>query len=89
MVDGRVEIDDYLKLGPKLPDETRLTFAGFFNQQSVFESATGNQVNIVFATQPSAGDRLPITFDIEAYKDVACEPGDWLTISAEFNRFAP
>ena len=81
MVDGRVEIHDYLKLAPKLADEERLIFAGFFNQHSVLEPATGSQVNIVFATQPPAGDRLPIIFDIEAFKEVACDPGDWLTIS--------
>lgn len=83
MVDRRVQIDDYLKLAPKLADEERLTFAGFFNQHSVLETATGNQVNIVFATQPPAGERLPIIFDIEAFKDVASDPGDWLTISGK------
>ena len=81
MVDGRVEIDDYLKLAPKLADEKRLSFGGFFNQHSVLEPATGNQVNIVFATQPPAGDQLPIIFDIEAFKDVASDPGDWPAVS--------
>jgi len=81
MTDGRVELDAYLKLAPRLADEERLTFAGFFNQHSVLEPATGNQVNIVFATQPPAGDNLPIIFDIEAFKDVAAEPGDWEAIS--------
>lgn len=83
MVDGRVEIDDYLKLAPKLADEQRLVFAGFFNQHAVLEPATGNQVNIVFATQPPAGDQLPIIFDIEAFGQVASDPGDWLTISGK------
>ena len=81
MVDGRVEIDDYLKLAPRLADEARLIFAGFFNQHSVFEPATGNQVNIVFATQPPAGYQLPIIFDIEAFKDVSAEPSDWSRIT--------
>ena len=81
MVDGRVEIDDYLKLAPKLADEERLTFVGFFNQHSVLEPATGNQVNIVFATQPPVSERLPVIFDIEAFKEVGCDPGDWQTIS--------
>ena len=81
MVDGRVDIDDYLKLAPKLADEQRLTFAGFFNQHSVLEPATGNQVNIVFATQPPSIDLLPIIFDIEAFKEVDCDPGDWLIIA--------
>ena len=81
MADGRVDIDDYLKLAPRLADEDRLTFTGFFNQHSVLEPATGNQVNIVFATQPPAGDHLPIILDIEAFKDVSSEPRDWQAIS--------
>lgn len=83
MVEGRVDIDDYLKLAPKLADEQRLIFAGFFNQHSVLEPATGNQVNIVFATQPPAGDQLPVIFDIEAFNEVASDPGDWPTISGK------
>ena len=79
--EGRVDIDEYLKLAPKLPDEDRLTFAGFFNQHSVLEKATGNQVNIVFASQPATTDHLPIIFDIEALKDISVEPGDWAAIS--------
>ena len=76
-----VEIDDYLKLAPRLADEARLKFTGFFNQHSVLEPATGNQVNIVFATQPCVGNQLPIIFDIEAFKDVSVDPSDWATIS--------
>ena len=81
LTDGRVEIDDYLKLAPRLADEKRLTFVGFFNQHSVEETATGNQANIVFATQPVEQDRLPLIFDIEAFKVGDCEPSDWNTIS--------
>ncbi len=87
MTEGRVEIDDYLKLAPRLADEDRLIFAGFFNQHSVLEPATGNQANIVFATQPPAGDRLPIILDIEAFKEVSCEPSDWQTIQAKLGLF--
>lgn len=79
--EGHVDLDEYLKLAPKLPDEDRLTFAGFFNQHSVLEKATGNQVNIVFASQPSSTDHLPIIFDIEALKDISVEPGNWEAIS--------
>ena len=38
---GRVELDDYLKLGPRLPDEEKLTFAGFLNQHSAVEAECG------------------------------------------------
>ena len=74
---GRVDIDDYLKLGPRLPDEDKLTFAGFLNQHSAVEAGTGNRVNFVLATQPQEGDNLPIIFDIETLKSVDGEPSDW------------
>jgi len=83
MTDARLELNDYLKLAPRLADEDRLSFAGFFNQHSVLEPATGNRANIVFATQPLMGDQLPIIFDIEAFKEVSVEPADWTTISGK------
>lgn len=81
MTEGRVDIDEYLKLAPRLADEARLTFVGFFNHHSVLEAATGNQANIVFATQAATKDSLPILFDIEAVREVAGEPADWQAIS--------
>ena len=81
MRDGRVDLDDFLKFAPRLVDEERLIFASFFNQHSVFEPATGNQANIVFATQPVEGNQLPVILDIEVFKDVPGESEDWQTIS--------
>ena len=34
MLNGVVELDDYLRIGPKLPDEEHLTFVNFVNQRS-------------------------------------------------------
>ncbi len=83
LTEGGVEIDEYLKVAPALVDEVRLTFVGFFSQQSVFESATGNQANIVMATQPASDKELPIIFDIEATKIITSDPADWLAISGK------
>jgi uncharacterized protein (TIGR04255 family) len=83
LTEGRVELNDYLEVAPPLVDEQRLAFAGFFSQQSVIESATGNQANIVMATQPPGDRDLPIVFDIEATKEIACEPADWDVISGK------
>jgi uncharacterized protein (TIGR04255 family) len=81
LTEGGVEINEYLKVAPALVDEQRLTFVGFFSQQSVFESATGNQANIVMATQPASDKELPVIFDIEATKAIASDPADWAAIS--------
>jgi uncharacterized protein (TIGR04255 family) len=77
LTNGRVELDEYLKLGPRLPDEERLTFAGFLNQHAVVEAVTGNQANIVLTTQPQLANDLPLIFDIEATSAGNAEPGDW------------
>jgi len=80
LTEGRVELDEYLKLGPRLPDEDKLTFTGFLNQHSALEADTGNQVNMVLTTQPQEADRLPVIFDIEAFKSDSYDPLDWDTI---------
>ena len=76
-VNGSVNLEDYLKLGPRLPDEENLTFTGFFTQQSAMEPATGNAVNTTMATQPIEADKLPIILDIEAHYAGNIEPTDW------------
>jgi len=81
-VEGSVTLDDYLKLGPRLPDATNLTLSGFFNQHSAVEVATGNAVNITTATQPMDGGKLPVILDIDAYYTGSMEPSDWTQIAA-------
>jgi len=82
LLEGQVELGDYLKLAPRVADEGRLRLAGFFNQSSQVEPATGNQANVVFATQGGGAEHLGLIFDIEALKEVNVEPSDWATISA-------
>ncbi len=83
LTEGRVDLDDYLNLGPRLPDEDKLTFVGFLNQHSAVDAGTGNRVNIVLATQPAEGDSLPVIFDIETLKSVDDEPSDWPLLSSK------
>lgn len=79
---GRVQLDDYLKIGPPLPREDNLTFVGFLNQQLALEEETGNTANVVLTTQPHEGDKLPIIFDICVANNGAAEPEDWPWILA-------
>ena len=77
MTAGRVDLDDYLKLGPRLPDEDKLTFEGFLTKHSAVESDTENRVNIILNAQPPENDKLPVIFDIETYRLGNAEPLDW------------
>lgn len=79
---GRVDLEQYLQIGPRLPDEDRLTFMGFLNQHAAVEASTGNEVNIILTSQPEEQGKLPIIFDITAGKAESLEPNDWVGISS-------
>lgn len=74
---GRVELSEYFRVGPRLPDERRLTLTGFLDHRAAIEEATGNHVNIVLTAQPVEAKALPIIFDIESTRAVELKPDDW------------
>lgn len=78
--EGQTNLDEYLKIGPQLPDEDRLTFLRFLHEHVVLERDTGNQANIILATQPDEKGRLPIILDIAAARVSAALPEDWPVI---------
>ena len=77
LINGRVELEDYLKVGPRLPDEDRLRFAGFLNQYVAVEVDTGHQVNVVLTSQPPGSDKVPIIFDISVASAETADPENW------------
>jgi uncharacterized protein (TIGR04255 family) len=81
--EGRVELNDYFKVAPKLPDEDKLTLTGFLNQHAAVENATGNQINLVLTTQPLEGNRRPVIFDNAVIAPKSGEPEDWPWISSQ------
>ncbi len=74
---GKLELDDYLNVGPKLPQGSHLKFAGFVHQQKLIDSDTGGMANIVLTTQPEEKGKLPIIFDIGTTKEISFEPTEW------------
>jgi uncharacterized protein (TIGR04255 family) len=74
---GRIPLDQYLKLGPPLPQDDELTYMGFFNQYTALEIATQNTITITLTSQPIERGQLPIIFDIEARRDVGTQPDHW------------
>jgi uncharacterized protein (TIGR04255 family) len=77
VTEGRIELGEYLRLGPRLPDEAGLSLAGFLNQHTAVEESTGSTVNIILAAQQPQTGVLPIVFDITAARPAAAEPDDW------------
>lgn len=80
--DGRVELDDYFRLGPRLPDEERLTMTGFLNQYVAVEADTGHQVTTVLTGQQPEADFVPIIFDNAAAAMSVLDPEDWERLEA-------
>lgn len=74
---GRVTLDKYLKLGPRVPNEEGMTLHGFFNQHTATEAKTGHQANTVLTSQPAEGDTLPVIFDNTVAAAGPAEPDDW------------
>jgi uncharacterized protein (TIGR04255 family) len=79
---GRLDLNEYLKIGPRLPDEDKLALAGFFTQHVALEESTGHQATMVMASQPAEGDKLPIIFDICVSNPGVLTPEDWPSILA-------
>jgi len=77
----KLDLKDYLKIGPRLPDEVGLKFVSFFDQHTMVETDTGNLANIILATLPAEGNRLPLLFDIAAAHDARLEPTNWRGVS--------
>lgn len=82
-VAGRVQLDDYFNIAPRLPEEEKLTLIGFLNQHTAEEIETGNQVNIILTAQSPEGEKLPVIFDNAVTAPRSGEPDDWTWISAE------
>lgn len=77
LTEGRIELGEYLRVGPQLPDGAGLSFAGFLNQHTAVEEGTGSTVSIILATQQPQTGILPIVFDITAGRPATAEPDDW------------
>jgi uncharacterized protein (TIGR04255 family) len=75
-----VDLDEYLKIGPRLPDEDRLNLTGFLIQQAAVEKDTEHQINLVLTGQAPANDKLPVILDITVTSRAIAEPSDWSSI---------
>lgn len=80
--DSRVELDEYFELGPRLPDEERLTMVGFLNQYVAVEADTGHQVTTVLTAQQPEKDCVPIIFDNAAAAMSPLDPENWDRLEA-------
>jgi uncharacterized protein (TIGR04255 family) len=74
---GKLELADFFKICPHLPDEEKLVLVGFLNQHAAVEKDSGNQVNIILAGQALENNMIPVIFDITAATAMKTEPDNW------------
>lgn len=77
---GKVELDEYLKIGPRLAHEKALEFTGFLVQHKAMEKDTDHQVNLVLTSQDPENEKLPVILDIGVASPLREEPGNWAVI---------
>jgi uncharacterized protein (TIGR04255 family) len=77
---GMVDLDEFLKVGPRLPDEETLLLSGFLSQQFAIEKHTGHQLNLVLTPQPRTDDKLPIILDITVGSGAVGDSTDWSNV---------
>jgi uncharacterized protein (TIGR04255 family) len=83
MTANKVDLDEYLKIGPRSPDGVELR--GFLTQQVGIEKDTGHHVNLVLTMQAMENEKLPIILDITVASSTAVQPADWATIRASID----
>jgi len=74
---GQLTLEDYFRVCPRLPDGEKMIFIGFLNQHSAVETDTGNQVNIILASQPNENNMAPVILDIAVVNPMPSDPANW------------
>ncbi|HEY7298291.1 MAG TPA: TIGR04255 family protein [Xanthobacteraceae bacterium] len=80
MTAGQIDLDEFFKIGPRVPDEEKLMLSGFLEQQASIEKGTGYQVNLVLTAQSPAEQKLPVILDITVASTDVLEAADWASM---------
>jgi uncharacterized protein (TIGR04255 family) len=76
----KVDLDEYLKISPRFPEEEKFGLANFLIQQTAVENDTGHEVNLVLTVQQMENETLPLILDITVASKVNAEAMEWPAI---------
>jgi uncharacterized protein (TIGR04255 family) len=82
MRNNKVELEEYLTLPPRWPDEEDFVLTGFLDRRSLRHEGTGELANVLMTFQPDDGTNLPLILDIEALREGTIECENWQEICA-------
>lgn len=77
---GKVDLDDFLKIGPRSADQETLSLTGFLIQQSAVEKESHHQVSLTLHSRSPENELLPVILDIAVAHPVEVAPSDWEAI---------
>jgi len=78
---GQVDLDQYLMVGPRAPDEDEFGFIAFSSRSVMFEKVSGTHVVLSLASREPLNNVLPVILDIEASVVCECDPLDLQAIA--------
>jgi uncharacterized protein (TIGR04255 family) len=84
LTNKKVNIDFFLRNGPKLPppmEGGELTFTGFTHHHQIVDAKSGHGSNVILATQPADNDVLPLVLDLEVFHLLRLAPTEWPALS--------
>lgn len=80
---GKVALQDFLKIPPRLPQtDYSLDFTGFFEQHAFSDHSTGNKGTIIKTVNGVDSASAPLILDTEVSHNGEIEPKDWEAIDA-------
>jgi len=77
MTANTIDLDEFLKIGPRLPDGDNLKLTGFLIQQAAIEDDTKHNINLVLTDQAPTNEKLPVILDITVTSPAIIESADW------------
>lgn len=77
---GQVDLDTFLRIGPRLPDVETLLLTDFLVQQNAVERGSEHHVNLTVRSLSSENEMLPVILDITAAQPLEVSPEDWSAI---------
>jgi hypothetical protein len=81
-----IDLTEFFKIAPRVPDEKGLFLTGFLSQQSGVERDSGRDVSLVLTSQPIVGDKGPFILDITVGESIdGADPGDWSRIRSSID----
>ena len=80
LMNGKVDLEEYILNGPRLADPKRFDLTGFIDQYAAIDKQSGHQINSVLTLQQGDNDKLPVIFDngVVAFETGNADDWQWI-----------